>query len=161
MDYETHDSLLFSLENIKLLKLAHDMGCDVTDFPYPYVNPYYEYGVGEEIFVQALKEIFEIVEVFPTFSEQLAEKLYWLKEAGFDVEEERYIDEQLTVIVILDDTIDTSGIFDGVVAIEGDWFSGYAKIGTMGKGLVISIDEDNGMANCIALMEVIKDITKK
>lgn len=160
MDYEAYDTLLYSLDNIKLLKLAHDMGCKVENFPSPYVDPYYGMMGADDIFFQAVNQLFEVVEVYSSYSDpvETEEKRYWLDLAGFDTVDENL--EILLVFVILDDCIDTSGN-PGIIEVYGDWYEGYAEIGFIESGLVIWADVDNGIINWASLMEKIKDFTKK
>ncbi|MDE3841013.1 hypothetical protein C0966_17250 (plasmid) [Bacillus methanolicus] len=159
---ETHEdyySLKGTVQNLMLLKLAYDNGVDVKQFPDYVTN--FDFGAEYDwdIFLRTVESLFTIVECWGPYSgeDDVEDKAYWCHAADFKLIDESQLDSW-GILVLLDDRIEHSKVPAGSLGGGIDFYSGFAEIMPLEKGVVVIWDEDDGPVNLVEILYVLIEI---
>lgn len=154
-------SFQITLNNLLLLKLAHDNGFDMNAF-----SSYVCRTVGDEtewgIFIECIDQLVEQWEYYSPHdydNSNQTEKDYWLDLAGW---ESSYSSEGEGVLVMLDDRISPFTRFGfGGTYNANDWYQAYGEVYPIDKGMVLVFSEDDGAVDWVEpLMQIIEEFNK-
>jgi len=130
------------LNNILLLKVAHRAGVDMNVFHSYIPNEFYGFDQSWELFITAITNLFEqsdFIAPYDDEAEVIETKSYWLNLAKQESQE-----DYKGLVIILDDRIPQfDDSYVGGYTIS-NWYTGYAEIHSIEKGIVIEYDEEDG-----------------
>lgn len=151
-------SLTSSLNNLALIKIAHDQGIPVEIFYDYFVDWYYRNDNTWDNFIAALQYLFDIVEYFPPYNDIcLEEKEYWIEQVAGA--EEVYDDTM--VVVCLDDDIRPFQPFN--IGLNSYLIESYAEIYPIDRGFILFYhQEDVGEIDVVeAFVEILERILNR
>lgn len=156
-------SLMGSLNNLALIKIAHDQGIPVDIFDDYVVDwNYGQYDHTWDNFITALEYLFDNVEYLPPYDDNLEEKKYWVEQvAGAEG-----VYDDTMVVVCLDDDIRPFQPFN--IGLNSYLIASYAEIYPIERGFILLYHDDDGgeidvVEAFIAILEQIlnRDVWKK
>lgn len=157
MDYETSLEIQATLYNLALIKVAVDFGVDKNEFSIYTYSPGYTNDPAPGNFFIALQNLFEIVEVFGEYDDEVEkEKKYWFRVANVEDEEDFYVDSYVC-FVVMDDRIKEFKPFS-VYADDYGSYGGTGEVFPLEKGALVICDM--GWNGDMDYLQVLLSLTK-
>lgn len=154
-------SLKVTLNNLLLLKIAHDHGLDMSRFSSYQADIEMGDDPNWQLFTTALDQLFEVWDVYDPFDCDKEDKTYWLNLVKYDYQ---HAFESLGIIVMLHDDIqpfERDSVGSLYLNQYDNWYGGFGEFFSIDRGIVLVFDEDDGLIDYTETLAFILSVLKK